>query len=76
MATSHISEGPTWEKGRSNTQALLHSVVTAARLFICVSSSEKEAGPIESRCERTDRRHKTEQELEETDWARVAAYCV
>lgn len=40
---------------RTNIQAALHSVVTAAWLFICVPPSEKEAAPIGSRCERKDR---------------------
>lgn len=39
----------------TNIQAVLHSVVMAAWLFICVPSSEKEAAPIGSRCERRDR---------------------
>lgn len=40
---------------RNNIQAVLHSVVTAAWLFICVPPSEEEAAPIGSRCERKDR---------------------
>lgn len=38
----------------TNIQAVLHSVVTAASLFICVPPSEKEAAPIGSRCERKE----------------------
>lgn len=48
----------------NNIQAVLHSVVTAAWLFICVPPSEEEAAPIGFRCERKDR--------QQPDWKMAA----
>lgn len=45
----YCKSGPAVNKW-TNIQPVLHGVVTAAWLFICVPSSEKEAAAIGSRC--------------------------